>query len=358
MGILGTIRNAMALPAMANNMDTGHVALESPWASPNHLVTVDRPDIPGTLSRSTAMAVPAVARARRLIVGTIARCPLEARRGGERMNDQPLWITRTDGNQSPWFRMIWTVDDLLFHGWSLWGVERDRENKVIRAERIPFEWWAIDSEGHITVRNKRVNPADVCLIPGPDEGLLNFAATPIYHAYKLQQLANRAAEMPNAQVLLKQTQGAPLSPEAQKDLINKWVAARRGHNAGVAFTNQAVEVEELGAANEHLMIEGRNIAAVDIARAVGIPALMIDAGVAGTGTVTYKNAQARNLELVDYSLAPMMAAVAARLGMDDMVPRGTAVAFDLTDLTGVTVGEVDVPDDDQDNEQDLTNGPV
>lgn len=359
MGILGTIRDALALPAMASGVDASRAPLESPWASPNHLVTIDRPDIPGTLTRATAMAVPAVARARRLIVGTIARCPLEARQQGERMEDQPRWITRTDGNQSPWYRMIWTVDDLLFYGWSLWGLERDRDGRVIRAERIPFDWWAVDGDGDITIKNRKANPEEVCLIPGPDEGLLNFAATPIYHAYRLQTLANRAAETPNAQLLIKQTQGAPMSAEAQRELINSWVAARRGQNGGIAFTNQAVEVEELGAANEHLMIEGRNIAAVDIARAVGIPALMIDAGVAGTGTVTYKNAQARNLELVDYSLAPMMAAVAARLGMDDMVPRGTAVAFDLTDLTGITVGEVDVPDDDtEDKGKDLTNEPV
>ena len=43
-----------------------------------------------------------------------------------------------------------------------------------------------------------------------------------------------------------------------------------------------------------------------------------------------------------------MAAIAARLGLDDMVPRGWAVAFDLSDLTANTVGEIDVPDDDRD----------
>lgn len=87
--------------------------------------------------------------------------------------------------------------------------------------------------------------------------------------------------------------------------------------------------------------------AVDIARATGVPAMMLDAGTAGTGTVTYRSQVSRNLELVDYALAPYMAAVAGRLGLDDMVPRGTAVAFDLTDLTSPTVGELDVPDDDR-----------
>lgn len=137
-----------------------------------------------------------------------------------------------------------------------------------------------------------------------------------------------------------------MTPQARDALVKSWAEARRGENGGVAFANQSIEVQELGKANTDLLVQGRNAAAVDIARAAGVPAMMIDAGTAGTGTITYRNQQARNTELVDYALAPYMAAIAARLGLDDVVPRGTAVAFDLTDLTSPTVGDLDVPDDD------------
>ena len=100
MGLLDKLRDSLALPAVA----AGSVAVpyESAWASPNHLLPIDpapREDI--RVSRATAMGVPALARARRLIVGSIARCPLQATVNGETLDNQPAWLSRTDGPVSP-----------------------------------------------------------------------------------------------------------------------------------------------------------------------------------------------------------------------------------------------------------------
>lgn len=346
MGFMSTIRDALALPAMAAGGNHS-VPMESMWASPNHLISVTPPDRPLSVNRRVAMGVPAVSRARRLIVGSVARCPLEARTGGERAENQPLWMTRTDGVQSPTFRMTWTVDDLLFYGWSLWGLERDYAGAVIRADRIPFELWGVDGQGNVTVDQAIVDPAEVCLIPGPDEGLLTTSSPAIRHAVRLQRLAERSADTPAAQIDLHQTGGTPLSKPQIKELVQSWVDARRGENGGVAYTSETIDAREMGKTDPALLIEGRNAAALDIARAVGVPASMIDAAPAGTGNVTYRNAEARNAELVDYCLAPFMAAIAARLGQDDMVPRGWATAFDLADLTSLKIGDLAVPDDDR-----------
>lgn len=356
MGIIQSLRDYLALPAAAARLsDYSSVPFESPWSSPNHLISVAPPeDAPRAIRRADAMRVSTVARARRLIVGSIARCPLEARTGGTRADIQPRWMTRTDGIQSPWFRMTWTIDDLFFHGWSLWALERDHSGAVIRADRIPWEIWAVDAENRITINDQPVNPLEVCLIPGPDEGLLNSAAADIEHARALQQVAGRSARNPAAQVLLKQTGGQPLTGEQIRELVGNYAAARRGENGGIAFASQSVDVQELGKTDTNLLIEGRNAAAVDLARDAGVPASMVDAAPAGTGTLTYRNQDARNAELVDYCLAPYMAAVAARLGQDDMVPRGWAVAFDLSDLTSTTIGDLDVPDDDRDNTPEET----
>src|SRR5699024_6870358 len=71
-------------------------------------------DVIGTenlpLTRAEAMKVPAVARARSLIVTTVAACDL-AFRGPEGDLEPPLWSTRTDGPQSPYHRMLATADD-------------------------------------------------------------------------------------------------------------------------------------------------------------------------------------------------------------------------------------------------------
>ena len=346
MGLRDRLRDVLALPYLAERgMDA--VALESPWASPNHLVTVTPPDAPMQVTRALAMSVPAVARARRIIVGSIARCPLEARVQGERAEKQPVWLTRTDGVQSPFFRMAWTVDDLLFHGFSLWALDRDYDGAVIRADRVPFHLWDVDQDGNVIVNGKRATDESVCLIPASDEGLLRSASAAIRHAVELNRLAARAADTPAAQVVLKQTGGQPLTGPQISELVNSFAAARRGKNGGIAYASQTIDVVELGKTDAQLLVEGRNAAAVDIARAVGVPAAMIDAASTGSGNITYQNVAARNRELIDYALAPFMAAIAARLGLDDMVPRGWAVAFDLSDLTAEMVGDVDVPDDDR-----------
>lgn len=346
MNVISRIREALAAPYLAHG-GWDAVPYESPFASPNHLLTVTPPDRPVKVSRNLAMQVPAVARARGLIVGGIARCPLEARQHGKRAESQPLWLSRTDGMQSPTFRMTWTIDDLFFYGWSCWAVERDASGYVIRADRIPAHYWDFNADGNIEVNGAPVDQSEVCAIPGPSEGLLASSSSIIRHALQLQKLADSYSQTPAAQILLRQVKGAPLTKEDRDALISAWVAARRGENGGVAFANESIEVVEMGKANTDLLIQGRNAVAVDIARATGVPAMMLDAGTAGAGTITYRSQVSRNLELVDYALAPYMAAVAARLGLDDMVPRGTAVAFDLTDLTSPTVGELDVPDDDQ-----------
>ena len=359
MGIRDTIAEALAAPFIARG-GVDAVMLESPWASPNHLVHVTPPDARGHINRATAMSVPAVKRARNLIAPAIARCPLEARTQGERAATQPIWMTRTDGVQSPHFRMLWTVDDLIFYGWSLWALERDSGGQVIRADRVPYHLWDFNEHGDVLVNGRPADPSEVCVIPGVDEGLLTSSSDAVRHASELNRLAQRSADTPAAQVLLKQTAGVPLTGKEITELVESFANARRGRNGGIAFANQSIDVEELGRTDAALLIDGRAAASLDVARAVGVPGTMIDAGASGSGTLTYANATSRNLELIDYALAPYMAAVAARLGLDDMVPRGTAVAFDLSDLTAPTIGDMDVPDDDHtpDDTEEYPHGSI
>lgn len=343
------------MPAMAANT----VGYESPWASPNHLLPVvvpDRTDRP--VSRSLAMSIPALARARRLIVGSIARCPLEATKNGDLAEEQPRWLSRTDGPVSPFHRMLWTIDDLMFYGWSLWAVDRDSDGRVIAADRVPYERWAFDPDGGVVYDGAPVDEDSVCLIPGVDEGIITTGAVSIRHALDLINSASKAAKTPIAHTELHQVSGEPLSPAAIKELVSAWITARQASDGAVSFTNPAIEVKTHGSYDSALLVEGRQAAAVDIARVTGIPAILLDAS-AADGTMRYSNVDARNTEFIDFCLAPLMAAVAARLGMDDMVPRGTAIRFDVSDLTGVT-DEVNAPDDTHPNttEEDTTDGTV
>lgn len=332
----------------------GHYApIASPWRDGSHLEPIMQAaplaaDIFGVefISREQAMTVPALARARGLICTTIARLPLVS--VGDDDNDDgrtPDFITAADGVLSPFHRMLWTIDDLFFYGWSLWAVDRDERDRVIAAERVEYSRWSMDADGMISIDGMPANEDHVILIPGTNDGILTGGAPTLTQAMRLGSAAARAAENPSAQVELHQTNDAPMTEDQIDRLVARWASARRGENGGVAYTSNAVEVKEHGASKEHLLIEGRNAVAVDIARLAGIPATMLDATLSGS-SLSYQNTAARMAELVTFGLAPLMAAVAARLSQNDVTRAGVRLQFDVdqtfADLTNLFQSTADL----------------
>lgn len=314
------------------------VAIASPFAPESHLNSVVWADVLGNtdylpLTRAEAVSVPAVARCRLLICGAIARLELEAKRRGEKLEKQPVWMSRTDTPLSPYHRMLWTVDDLIFYGYSLWAVSRDSQSNITQASRVPFDRWSFDAAGRIEVDGELVRNDSVILIPGPHEGLITFGSRTVRQASNLLASADKAAKNQTAYLELHQTNDAPLTEPEIAKLIEGWTKARSGVNGGVAFTNNGIEVKEHGSASEHLLTEGRNASAVDIARCMGIPAAMIDAQ-SQQGSLTYETTQDRNAQFLTYGLAPYMDAISARLSQDDTTPRGTTVTFEIQDFIG------------------------
>lgn len=339
MGILDSIREAVTMRSAMGRP----VPFESPWASPNHLETFDAPtDFPRRSTREWAMRVPAVARARRLIVDNGPRCPLVARQAGNNA-PAPRWMDRTDGPWSPFHRMAWTFDDLFFYGWSAWAVAREGE-AMVAADRIPFEEWTIDADGRFLWRDQPVDSRSVVVIPGlPDGGILGHGDTAIGHAADLADAARKAARTPASNTLIKQLSGEPIPAERQNTIVANYVAARRKADHGVSFASANVDVVESGRRDPALLVDGRNVAAIDIARLTGIPATLLDANTGGS--LTYQNTQARMTELVDFVLAPYMSAIAGRLGLDDVMPAGQSVEFDTSVLTGTAESGVSTQDD-------------
>lgn len=319
----------------------------SPSGTTAGLESVVWADVMGTenlpLTRAEAMKAPAVVRARGLIVTTLATCALEFRDATGAI-DPPLWAVRTDGPQSPYHRMLWTADDLLFYGWAAWAVDRDARGNVIAAAHLRRDQWNIDERGRVLVNDQPVRTDSIAIFEGVHEGVLTVGATAIGHARALARAAETAAENPAAYLELHQTSGAPLTDEQVDRLIDRWAAARKGKHGGVAYTNASVELKEHGAFSEHLLIEGRNAAAVDVARVMGVPSTSIDAPLSGS-SLSYSNTATRMAELIAFGVAPLMQAIAARLGMDDLSPRGTAADFDVAGLMASPMMRVAVPDD-------------
>jgi hypothetical protein len=297
------------------------------------------------LSRAEAMRVPAVERARHVIAGTVARIPLRAYRGGQVLegtsgpNAAPPWIASTSGSMSPYHRLLWTADDLLFYGWSCWSLTRGAGGVILQADRLPWGTWSADKVGRVYVdrgdgRHVLVDQKSVHLIPGPHEGILTADPGTIRHAADLQRAASQAAKTPAAYLGLKQVAGTPLkrvSTDPQENTVqttvDDWKAARNGLNGGVAFLPYGIEPVELGTFSEHLLVEGRNAAAVDCARIVSLPADMLDATTGGS--LTYSTTRDNDFRAIQHGVGLYLSSISAALSQDGMTVHGQEVRFDL-----------------------------
>lgn len=327
--------------------------LEAPagWTSGGQLNTVVWADVFGQgdyapLTRQAAMAVPAVARMRHLLCSIGASVPLVQMTGELVDPVQPPWMQRTDGTLSPWHRMVWTIDDCLFFGWSLWAAKRGAlsdGSPVLDMARVPYDDWQVNTKGFIEVQGETVRSDQAVLIPGPHGGLLDDSSTIIRLAGDNLQAAANAARNPNPNVNLHYTGDDENFDPAV--FIKSWSDARRGLNGGVAYTNKVIEATVMGSHLDKLLIEGRNADAVDIARAGSVPAASLDATNAGA-SLTYETTQGRNQELLDYGASFYMDAIAARLSQDDCVPRTHRTAFDVTQLTSLTPSPTGAPTSD------------
>lgn len=313
-------------------LDVSNVAalpIASPWQNDSHLSKVITADIlgieSGIVTRATAMQVPAIVKARAIICGTLSRQPLRLLSDGNEI-DSPPWLIRSsygDVRQ----RMLWTLDDLMFYGRSLWLLERGTRNQILDAARVPFDRWSIDEEGIVKIGDRPVEADSACVILAPQEGLCTIAAGTIRGAIALEKAwTNRAtAPVPLAELHIND-ETTHLTPQEMRDLAAEWEKQRR--NGGTAVTPYEVDLRVHGAHTADLFIEGRNASRLDFANFLNVPASLLE-GSTSTASLTYSTTEGRRSELVDLSLAYWANAIEARLSQDDIVPRGQAVQFDI-----------------------------
>lgn len=321
------------------SFDPSRYPVASPWSS-GDLQRVVFNDVFGSdlpiNTRNSAMRIPAIARARNLVCTSIARNPLVAMRGDEVLTGEaaPTWTYRTNLATSPQLRMAWTVDDLIFTGWSCWWRENGSDGFPLMVDRIARDDWTINDDMRVEVNGTVVRDDSVILIPGLHEGVLSYGADALADARGLYAIVRDRIKTPIPAMELHQTGGDPLDDDAIDALIARWAAARRGDNAGVGYTNEVIELKPHGEGGDsQLLIEARNAAAVDMARLIGVSAGMIDA-TAPKASLNYETQTGRNQEFTDLDLALYTLPIVARLSLDDVVPAGQRIAFDLSDWTG------------------------
>jgi hypothetical protein len=294
------------------------------------------------VDRSAAMRVPAIARARHLLVGGIADLPLVAFRGDTKLPpaEQPTWAYRTNG-VSPWHRMAWTIDDLLFYGASLWWrVNNSTDGRPLEAPRIPFELWRVSDAGVIEVRSApnaddwTSVPADqVIYFPGPSAGLLTDAVDTIRGGRMIERAWIARTRSPIPPTLFEQTEDGDVDQTEVDALIASWTAARMNpEHGGTAFVPRGLKANFPTTSDDsQLFIQGRNAVRLDTANQTNIPASLLD-GSTATASLTYTTAEGQKSSFHEQTIRFWTAPVEHRLSMDDIVPAGQRIRFDITYL--------------------------
>jgi hypothetical protein len=160
-------------------------------------------------------------------------------------------------------------------------------------------------------------------------GLLTDGEKTLRRAMVIEAAAARAEDNPVPSFELHNV-GEALTGEEIDRLLSRWVEAR--HKYGVAYTSKGLETKAHGAAPEQLLIDGRRRIDLELVRHMNAQPWM--AGVATEGSsLTYANVQDQWRDAINITFAPYMAAVADRLSMPDVTPRGWEVRFDADSLT-------------------------
>lgn len=315
--------------------------LSSPW-SPGLSTSIMAADWLGAVdlpaTREQAMKVPAIVEARNIICESLAAGVLKAYRKDVELKTQPAWVSRTDSEVSPYHRALWTWDDLLFTGFSLWRTYRSADGAIGDAVRVPPERWDWDEDWNVLVDGESMTNREVILFLGWDEGLLITGATAIRDAIDLAAEVSRRVRVPQPHTVIRPTDAnAELEPAEAQEVVDDFATARRSTNGAVSYLPWGHELDRGGEAPVSLYENGRNASVLDLARLTGVPASLLEASQT-SASLTYET-RAGQRSILNDRLRTKAMALEARLSMDDVTPRGTRIALDLshlqTDETGL-----------------------
>jgi hypothetical protein len=291
------------------------------------------------ISRSEALQVPAVLRARNLIAGTLARLPVHVRDKKREIVSATSLLDQIDRDVPNVVVFANTYEDLLFEGISWWRVtERNFQGfptycEHVGTSRVMIVGWSPPvngvgpTGGKVYIDGRPIPDEDVIRFDSPNPPLLVHAARAIRTCLVLDTAASNYAKDPVPLGYFTPKEGLrPKEDDAAiQTLLNKWQQAVRRKVWG--YIGAAWELKTLQFNAEQIQLaEQRQHAVLEIARAAGVDPE--DLGVSTTSR-TYQNSEQRRQDLIDFTMAHYMAAVEQRLSMNDVLPRGYEAKVNL-----------------------------
>lgn len=292
------------------------------------------------ISRSEALQVPAVLRARNLICGTLSTLPIHVRDKQRKIATPTTLFDQIDPDVPNVVTLANTYEDLLFEGISWWRITafgwHDFPTSAVHigTSRVTVQGWSPpvngvgpSANGRIYVDGYEVPDDEMIRFDSPNPPLLVHAARAIRAALDLDTAAGRYASEPLPLGYFTPREGIRPNenPKVITDLLDKWENSRRRRVWG--YIGAAWEAKSLQFNAEQIQLaDQRQHAVLEIARAAGVDPE--DLGVSTTSR-TYQNSEQRRQDMIDFTFAPYRAAMEQRLSMRDVLPRGYEAKVNL-----------------------------
>jgi len=290
------------------------------------------------VSRAEAMAVPTVARARNLIVGTISTLPVHLFRKstGEELGS-PRWLEQPDYRQPRSVTLSATVDALFHFGVAYWEVTEVYEGidgrpsafAFVNNDRVSFNL----NQNNTEVLNYLVDGVarpqwgigSLITFQGINEGILNNGGRTIRAALDLEKAAAIAAATPIPSGYISNS-GADLPADQITGLLSQWKLARQQRST--AFLSASLQYHATSFSPKDMMYsEAAQHLSTQLARLCNIPAYMVSSEM--NNSMTYSNVMDERRQFVDMTLKPLYAAIEDRLSMNDITNSQNYVRFSI-----------------------------
>jgi hypothetical protein len=297
------------------------------------------------VSRSAALSVPAVLKARNMIAGIASTFPIHVYDRDYNVDERNTIVHDAHSEITDTAIYAATIEDLLFEAKSYWRVTRQIESFPVEGHHLSIKAVSqhsilgmpsevLSDDLSFTVRDPifvdgmPVPRREIIRFISPNPPLLVHAARAIRTILLLDGAAEIAANEPVPLGYFTDAEDAdPLDDTEITDLLNDWQAARAKH--AWAYVPNSLKAATLAWNPEQLQLnEARQHAVLEIARAVGLDPM--DMGVDTTSSHTYQNVEQRRFDLVDLVHSPYLTAIEQRLSKNDVLPRGIHARFDVS----------------------------
>lgn len=311
-----------------------------------------------------ALSLPTITRSRSMIATMVAGLDLRQyvlQWNGEEYEKIYIlgesWMTRPDPKVTRQFIMAQTVSDLMLYGAACWYVT----SRYSTGFPASFQWLPMGSittpdneppqyfgnPETVMFNGVELDRQNVIFFLAPDQGIVYTGKRTIDIALRLDQAARRFALTEISAGYLQQTDNSePMSGDELTELAQAWASNRR--ESAIGALNSSVKFVEFSSDPQKLQLtEARQHAALELSRLAGVPAYLVSAPT--SSGMTYNNAQEQRKDLWLWGAKPYATAIAERLSMDDVIPRGRHVEFDTESIFGedspMEREEVEIEDD-------------